>query len=472
VYSSAKLSGWRTLASNEFCVNSIRLPHSKAEEKGHLNLRSDRGRVQFALGLYLTVFVGLNLLVWTWFVIHRHGPHHFPLGERAERFGDLLHFSLKYQIGSHHRMEESALKGTLFPKNYPPFAVGVYLFLLQVCAPYALVVLLFVILSGIAAACTLLWRRARRASAYRWYVGAAIFATGLFGWGTEQILIRANIEGLVWIATCLGAFLFFRRRYNGSAVSFAIACCLKPQGVLWLLFMARQRKYRSVMVGIVTGALVTLGSLMTRDRNPLRAYRSSGGESRFFEDYVVSFRPVEEAKVDHSLLQSMKMICRVFRFHGFDFPKYERVMLQSSNALAYRLYHAYLPVAIALGLLVAWKVWNKPILNQMFAVACVTTVLPMIAADYTLNILMVPMGFLLLHLLEDVAEGRVQMTTGRILWFVLPCAWIMAAQPLWTLHGVLKCLAVLILLGASVSIELPTSLFGEIGRTSYASATE
>ena len=107
------------------------------------NVKSARSRVQFALGLYLAVFILLNILVWTWFVIHRHGPHHFPLGERVERYGDLLRFSAKYQIGKDPRMADGAhLIGTLFPKNYPPLSVLVYLFLLQVCAPYALPVLL------------------------------------------------------------------------------------------------------------------------------------------------------------------------------------------------------------------------------------------------------------------------------------------------------------------------------------------
>jgi hypothetical protein len=37
----------------------------------------------------------------------------------------------------------------------------------------------------------------------------------------------------------------------------------------------------------------------------------------------------------------------------------------------------------------------------------------------------------------------------------------MATEPLLTLHGVFKCIALLLLLAASISIPLPSTLFGE-----------
>jgi Na+-driven multidrug efflux pump len=53
------------------------------------------------------------------------------------------------------------------------------------------------------------------------------------------------------------------------------------------------------------------------------------------------------------------------------------------------------------------------------------------------------------------------MSLGGMLWFLLPCAWILATEPLLTLHGVFKCAALLVLLAASITIPLPSSLFGE-----------
>jgi hypothetical protein len=309
-------------------------------------------------------------------------------------------------------------------------------------------------------ACTLLWRRVRRLESYRWYIGVAIFATGLFGWGTEQVVMRGNIEGLMWIAICLGAALYARRQYPGAAVAFGIASCIKPYPLLWLALMARHRRYREAVLGLVSAAAVTLASLLVIDRNPLRAWRHITGKSGFFTDYVVSFRPFDEMKGDHSLFQSMKTIARVVRNHGLHFS-YQEYWMHPNDPLAWTLYKVYLPLAALIALVTLCRVWNKPVLNQVFALASITLVLPFVAGDYTLILLLVPMGFFLIFLLEDVARGRTPMSMGKMLCFLLPCAWIMATEPLVTLHGVFKCIALLLLLAASISIPLPSTLFGE-----------
>ncbi len=253
-------------------------------------------RVQIAVLLYLLIFAGLNVGVWTWFVLHRHVPgHRFPLGDRAERFGDLVLFSGKHQVWKDPCLANfDHLNGTLYPRNYPPFAVMIYLFLLQVCAPYAVPALLGAVFCAMAVACTLLWRRVRRLESYRWYFGVAIFATGFLGWGTEQVAMRGNIEGVMWIFVCLGAALYARGRYTGAAVAFGVGSCIKPYPVLWLALMARQRKTREAVLGLLSMAAVTLASLLAIDRNPLRAYQQISGNSTFFRDYIVAFRPIDE----------------------------------------------------------------------------------------------------------------------------------------------------------------------------------
>jgi hypothetical protein len=426
-----------------------------------LEVKSGVGRVRTAVLLYLLAFVGMNVYVWVWFAIHRHGVHTFPLGERDNRFGDLLRFSGKYQVWMDPRMvDPNHLIGTLIPANYPPFAAVVYLFLLQVCAPYAMPVFVAITIGAVATACVLLWRRVRGLAGYRWYMGAAIFATGFFGWGTEQALMRGNIEGVMWIPVCLGAALYARRRYGGAGAAFGVACCIKPFPALWFAILARHRRYREVVLGVVTAALLTLASLLVIDRNPLRAYRRIKGPDTFFVSYVAAFRPMGEMIGDHSLFQSIKTIARIVRNRGLQFQAAE-FMFHPNDPLAWKLYHVYLPVAAVLGLATLWKVWNMPVLNQVFALACVSNTLSYVSADYSLMLLLVPMGFFLIFLLEDVATGRAPTSLGRLLWFLLPCASIMATEPLWKLHGVLKCLALLLLWGASVSISLPSTLLDE-----------
>jgi hypothetical protein len=435
--------------------------HRSIDEVLTLDLNSDRQRVQASILLYLLISVLMNIAVWFWFALHLHGPHIFPLGGYRDRFSDLLLFSGKYQVAKDPRMGNyNAINGTLFPKNYPPFGVVIYLFLLQVCAPFAVPVLLVTVLSAVLVACTLLWRRVRSLKGYRWYMGVAIFTTGFLGWGTVQVILRGNIEGLLWIAVCLGATFFARRHYKSSAVAFAIASCIKPYPALWLALMGRHRKVREVALGLLTAAAVSLASLLAINRNPLRAWRFITGKSTFFQDYIVALRPIGEMTGDHSLFQSIKTIARVLRNHGFNLQPIDYTV-QSNNPLAWKLYRFYLLLAAIIALIVLYKVWNKPVLNQVFALSCVTMVLPLVAGDYGLILLLIPMGFFLIFLLEDVAPGRTPLSVANILWFLLPCAWIVATEPLLTLHGVFKCIALLALLAASVSIPLPSTLFGE-----------
>lgn len=435
--------------------------------EGFLSVKAPQRQVRFALAVYLLLFTSLNIAVWSWFLIHRHGPHHFPLGERSERFGDLLRFTGKAQVWKDPRMEDrgSHLIGSLYPKNYPPFADTIYLFLLQVCAPYAVPVFSVIVMGSVAVAAFYVWLSAKRFAAYRWYIGVAIFATALLGWGTESTLMRANIEGVMWIAVCAGAALYGQRRYRAAGAAFAIACCVKPYPVAWLALMARYRKWRGVLVGAVIGAVVTAASLTVFNLNPIRAYRiiSAPASNSFFSSYIVSFRPADEMTGDHSIFQTMKALARVLHYHSFDFPARE-YKVRPNDPLAIKLYHAYLVILAVLTLVICWRLWNKPVLNQMFALASASTLLPFIAGDYTLNVLLIPMGFFVVYLLQDVAEGRTRITTGHMLCYLVPYAWIMGTTPMWNLHGVLKCMALIGLLTASMFIPLPSTVLGDLPR--------
>lgn len=402
-------------------------------------------------------------MVWAWFVAHMHTPgHSFPLGVRQERFSDLVLFSGKYQIGKDaHLANYSNLNGTLYPRNYPPFAIAIYIFLLQVCAPYAVILFCVAVIGAALAACFMLWERVRKLDSYRWYVGVAIFSTGLFGWGMEQVIMRENIEGLLWIAVCCGAALYSRKKYGGAAVAFALATCIKPFPVLWLGLMARHQKYRAVCLGIFTAIAVSLVSLLAVDRNIVRAYDNIATGGGFFHLYIVAFRPIGEEAGIHSLFASIKMLYRIIHNHGFSFPPIENT-LRADDPVARRIYDAYLPLAALIGLLTLWRSWNKPVLNQIFALVCVTLLLPMVSAPYTLSLLLVPMAFFLIYLMEDVAEGRTRMSLGQMLLFVLPFAWIMATKPPLLLNGILTCGALLVLLTASISIPMRSALLDDI----------
>jgi hypothetical protein len=430
-----------------------------------VDVKSSQRRVRLAVLLYLAVFFGSNVWVWGRYThgVLVHSMHNeFPLGSKIERFGDLIRFSGKPQVGQDPRMTDGQhLMGTIFPRNYPPFAVVIYKFLLVTCAPYAVPVLLLFEVGAILVACVALWLRVRAFAGYRWYMGPAIYATGLIGWGTEATAIRGNIEGVMWVGVCLGAVLYSQRRYLGAGVAFGVSCCLKPYPVLWLALMARHRRFKETLLGLLAAGAVTLGSLLTIDHNPLRAYYSTTGQGDFMETYIAAFRPMGEMEGDHSIFQTIKTIARVIRNHGFNLPEREFKLVQANDPLARKLLAVYLALAVVAGLLMLWKVWKMPTLNQFFTVACVCTVFPLVAADYTLNVLLIPMGFFLIFLVQDGSSGAVRISLGQMLWFLLPLGWLFGMEPGFLLVGVLRCLAVLVVLGASLTIPLPSTVFGE-----------
>lgn len=418
-------------------------------------------RVRIAVLAYVALFFASAACVWIWFILHRHGVHDFPLGERIERFGDLLRFTDKPEIGKDSRiLDPEHLAGSGFPRNYPAFAVLLYLFLLGVCHPYSILVMLGVFFVALFVACTMVWRRVRHAPVYRWYFGVAIFATGMLGWGPLLVAMRGNIEGWMWIPICVGAWLYSRRRYSAAGVSFGLAMCIKPLPVLWLLLMARHKRFKEAGLGLLTWAGVTLASLLSIDPNPFTAYKKISGASDFFGTYVAAFRPMPEMEGDHSLFQTIKTLARVVRNHGLHFAKWEYGM-HANDPLALRLYHVYLPVAAIIGLAVLWKVWNMPVLNQIFALAVITMVLPMVAGGYTLTLILIPLGFFVIFLSEDVATGNVLLSTKQMLWILLPAVCLTATVPLGLLHAVFQTVALLILLGTSSVVPMPSTVFGD-----------
>ena len=430
----------------------------------------ERKQAHRAVVVYLAIFLGLAAFVWGNFVLHRHGQHYFPLGERLERFGDLVRFTGKFQYGVDPRMQDHEhLLGTLYPRNYPAFGAVLYLFLLQVCAPYAVLVMLGVFFGAMLTACVMLWRRVRTTPGYSPALAAAIFLTGMLGWGSLQVAMRGNLEGWDWILTCLGVWLFSRGWQGRAGIALGMATALKPYPVLWLLLMARQRQWKGVAAGVLSCIVTTLGSLLVFNRNPLVAWRqinqSDGRKDFFFTHYIVAFRPFQEMMGEHSLLQTFKSVARFVRNHGVRYYPRDYGVL-ASDPLAIKLYHVYLPVAALICLLVLIAVWNKPVLNQMFAIAVVSTALPLVSGDYTLTVVLIPMGFLAILLAEDVPLGRCRLSLTQMLWILVPCAFVMGTVPLGAFHNIFKSLSLLALLASTSLIPLPSARLDDVTRRS------
>jgi hypothetical protein len=212
----------------------------------------------------------------------------------------------------------------------------------------------------------------------------------------------------------------------------AIASCIKPYPVFLFVILFWRRKYKQIGVGCFVLLLTTTLSLaLLGHGNPsLGARRIGGSSDYFFANYVVGFRDVQEVVADHSLFQTFKSVARVVQAGSFHLPQrdYE---YQPSLRIGYILFKIYVPLAAICTIWVVYRIRNKPFLNQLFSLSICLTLFPLLGGDYTLTILYLPMGLFLLFLLREVAPGHAFLSQTRMLSVIVPCAWLMAPQPVF-----------------------------------------
>jgi hypothetical protein len=423
-------------------------------------MTGDEGRryVERGIQLYLGVLLLLTVVAWIPFLRHGGAKDYAPLGSFSERFGDIVHFaSTPQRFANQHLEDLQSLAGTLFPRNYGPLAVLAYLFMLKVCSPDAVVVFLGIVGCSLLAGCVLLWRAARKLPAYRPYMAAAIFATGLLAWPTAQTVMRGNIEGLLWIGYAAALGCMFRRNWAASSAVLAVAMCIKPYPALWFVLLAFRKRYMALMLGglILVAVMVGCFAILGGGNPKLGAARIRGGSTEFFQSYIVGLRDVEETVSDHSLFETAKSATRVIEARGFHLRKQD-YGARRTRRLGYVLLGIYVPLAGACLLGVFWKIRRMPFLNQVFSLSICLTLLPLIAGDYTMTILYIPMAFFLLFLLRDVAVGRAAFSPIRMSFILTCCAVLMAPLPafgIWA--GDVRSLVLLSLLPVVMSEPMP-----------------
>lgn len=418
-------------------------------------------RVERGLWIYLACLFFLTVVAWVPYLIHWPESDYFPLSHFRERFSDLAHFASVHQKLTNPNLEDFAhLAGTMFPKNYGPLAVLLYLFLLGFCSPYGVVVFLAIFIGALTFASFLLLRAARRSPGYRPFMALAIFGTSLLAFPTAQAEMRGNIEGLLWIGYAAGIGYMFLQRWGKSASVLAIASCIKPYPLFLFVILFWRRKYKQIALGCFVLLATTIGCVTLIGKgNPRQGVdRIHGGSAEFFADYIVGFRDVREIVEDQSLFQTSKSIARVVKARSFQLPL-ENYNQQSSLRIGYILLAIYVPFAAIFVSWIVFRIRKRPFLNQVFSLTICLTILPLMAGDYTLTILYIPMGLFLLFLLRDVSTGRVSLPQARMVSILLLCAWLMAPQPIlgiWA--GDVRAIVLLCLLFLVMDTPMPMAL--------------
>jgi hypothetical protein len=148
----------------------------------------------------------------------------------------------------------------------------------------------------------------------------------------------------------------------------------------------------------------------------------------------------------------------------------ENYGLQRSLRTGYILLAIYLPFAAVFVIWVVYRIRKKPFLNQVFSLSICLTLCPLMAGDYTLTILYIPMGLFLLFLLRDVSTGCASLPQARLLSILLLCAWLMTPQPILRMWAgdvramVLLCLLFLVMdtpMAMAIDFDLASSADGQ-----------
>ena len=184
-------------------------------------------------------------------------PNDGPLGNSTfvgvHLFGD-------FNATWHHSGDASPYlrPSTAFASNYPPFA---HLLVRPLSAlPYGVALAIFLV--GVTAA--VLWLVAAQlrdvALPLRLLAAGVI---GLLDYPMLFMLDRGNIEGLLLLLVAAAALCARRRAWTWSAVLIGAAAAMKGYPVLFIFVLLGARRYRDAIVAAVTAAGLTLISFMT-----------------------------------------------------------------------------------------------------------------------------------------------------------------------------------------------------------------
>lgn len=374
------------------------------QKDGELTLKS---QINWALWIYSLLTMAVTIGT-TAYYLHNRKWYIRPLFARDDRYRDLTNYFDKTK----HLYHAATQLGSGLPIfTYPAPAAFVYKALLHSVPSHPVAPFLAFLLICILGFSFVAWR-AVLGSPVTLSATAAIVTTMVFGFPLLFDADRGNIEGVAWALAAAGLCFVLRARYGIAAVLIGLGVSIKPFSILFLLLLLRRRKYKETVLGVATTGCVVLAALVALGPNPLKAYHAlRPGVSLYVERYVRAVAPPDEARFDHSLLDGFKSAAVAAEMRGIHpYKVLDRewyLITRPGGFRAARGLARIYPLIAAIGLgFVIWVFYDKPLLNQLTALAISVTLFPPSAGEYTLLHLYVPFGALLIFLARDVATGR------------------------------------------------------------------
>jgi hypothetical protein len=296
---------------------------------------------------------------------------------------------------------------------------------------------------------------------------------------------RANLEGAVGLILGAGLVLFAIGRYYGSAIFIGLAATVKPIPGLFFLLLIRKKLYKEAMVGVVAAGCSTVLALTVLGPTPLAAYKGlQPGVTRYYNDYIMKVPSPTEGRFEHSIMDSLKSVGsrpapagNLRKRHKLDAIKSTQTSGQSAaespelvaqegarrpTGMRTIFFFSVLLSTVAFAF-VLLRFFKLPVVNQMILLGAAITLLPPVAAEYTLLHLYVPFGIFLLFLMREVATGRVVCEQKYILTLLILFAFLFSPLTFFGSYaGDFKTLLLIGLLIITGSYAMPSSMFNEL----------
>jgi Glycosyltransferase family 87 len=382
----------------------------------------------------------------------------------ADDFSDFTNLAVRViHFGEPDMLSRTDFKWPYYP--YPVPSIYAYFFFIRLFPRPLDAYLTFAILSFFIAACWLSWRLKRIAPG--WLPQVAVWSTLLFGYPLVYLILRGNIEAVIWVLILLGVVAFTRNRMLISAILWALAASMKvTPGLLFVLFLAK-RKYRMFVIAIAFTAAFSLLALAGVGPTLRQAISDSSKSAPFLRDTFIlgRYSPYFDESLFGGVKQAISLYHYLHRTDGRPFP-----LIFPGMEIALRIYNILIPIG---GILLYWfRLRKLPLLNQFIAYIVLFILLPQVSYEYKLVHMYLAWGAFLLFLLGDVARGRVEIPAWAIHVFLFACAVIFV--PLNGLTSVtsaghylsfaaqVKAVFLLLILLTVLRVPMPSSLFGDL----------
>ena len=400
---SSILQPYTSRTTRRFHYSSERSDHLNKQESftpAHVEIESrydSRTEVRKGLRTYVVTFFLLTIVAWCASELRGFAIYDsYAFTDFTDLAARVAHF------GEPDMLSRTDFKG---PYPYPVPSIYAYLFFIRLFPNPLAAYLAFALLSFFVATCCFSLRVKRIAPG--WLPQVAVWSTLLFGYPLLFLIIRGNIEAVIWVLILLGIVAYTRNRMLISAILWALATSMKiAPGLLFVLFLAK-RKYRMFAIAIAVTVAFSVLALAGVGPTIRQALSDSSKSAPYLRDTFILGRV--SPYFDESLFGATKQAISLYHYvHRSDDRPFPLILPGMETAL--RIYNILIPIGAVL--LYWFRLRHLPLLNQFIAYIVLLILLPQVSYEYKLVYMYLAWGAFLLFLLADVAAGRARFLLG------------------------------------------------------------